>query len=457
MIEEWNSLGSSLQMLVKGFIYLFLCWGGALFIRKNLRGSNKIFWHVGIIGILLLSLLSFHPSLWHIAIPADQPTNVVAQGFADDALHQKTNIVNQAANQSNTPQANWNAASVLFAIWLSGASFLFLRWLMGVLKTRRLISCAQSASHQLQNVFSECNKRLGIRRDVRLVLSKHCSTPFLYGFLRPAIVAPLGSEEWDIDTQQTVFLHELEHFRAHDTELLILSNFAKILHWPNPMVWFGVRAWRESTEYAVDQSVIQSGISATAYAEILVRFAAQSSPRQLSLGLTMAHNAHKIEQRVSRLLQKSNIKPIHQRMKIITTTILVTSSLLIGGLSCAQKELKVTLPETNNQKDVNVSVQEKIKLITIPEVEFKHTSLEKAIDFLRTEMRKHDTIAKDPKLKGANLMIKNGKHLGKRKITQLSLKNASPELILQFLCDITRTQYKVDESGIWISELEDDK
>ncbi len=347
MIEEWNSLNNALQMLVKGFIYLLLCCSIAVLIRKKSSQSNKRIWHVGVIGILILSMMAVMPTLWDIklSVLSDKQATTLENSNStansdQTLLSLEKNISNDDAVYQVTQQSDkvqWNASAILLTLWLCGVILLFTRWLLSVRKIRKLISSGKNVPHQVQTTFLKCYQSLSLKRNVRLISSPTCSTPFLYGSLHPVIVIPENSENWNKETQKAVFLHELEHLRAHDTVLLILINFAKILHWPNPLIWFGAISWRESAEHVADQAVVRSDISATAYAEILVRFAAEQSPRQLSLGLTMAHNACKIKQRVEHLLHGKNTNLKHKQMKILPTNILLTFSLFIGGLSFTTK------------------------------------------------------------------------------------------------------------------------
>ena len=75
----------------------------------------------------------------------------------------------------------------------------------------------------------------------------------------------------DYETNRPYILtHEQEHIRlAHTYDLLLLQGM-KILQWFNPFIWFLSRDLKAVHEYEADQAVINQGIDAKSYQQLLV-------------------------------------------------------------------------------------------------------------------------------------------------------------------------------------------
>jgi len=70
--------------------------------------------------------------------------------------------------------------------------------------------------------------------------------------------------------RQYILTHEQEHIRLGHTYDLLLLQFVKTLQWFNPFVWFLSRDLKTVHEYEADQAVINQGIDAKSYQQLLV-------------------------------------------------------------------------------------------------------------------------------------------------------------------------------------------
>ena len=71
-------------------------------------------------------------------------------------------------------------------------------------------------------------------------------------------------------SRQYILTHEQEHIRlAHTYDLLLLQGM-KTLQWFNPFIWFLSRDLKAVHEYEADQAVINQGIDAKSYQQLLV-------------------------------------------------------------------------------------------------------------------------------------------------------------------------------------------
>lgn len=457
MIELWNSLGSSLQMLVKGFIFLVFCRLIALCVKRFYPVSHYQVSKMGITGVLLLSALNFLPALWKYEVASVSQEQIIFQSVETVLTNSVPNSSAQTSNSillRSDPQSN--IVKVMSLIWLAGVLFFLIRWFFAWRQIRSIFSRGKVVSSALEKVFSQCREQFNISQDVTLLASSQCQTPFIFGILKTRIVLPLECEEWDHETQKTIFLHELAHLRGRDTQFLILTNIVKILHWPNPLIWLSVHTWKESAEYQADDLVIQSGTAAIQYAETLCLFASNKAPRHLPLGLTMAVHPTKMEQRIERLFLK-NTKPASPIMKIMITTTLVVSTFLVGGLSCTSEERNIPRDESQSNEAQVDPLTEKLNSIIIPTIKLENVYLEEAIDYLRLRSVELDKTTDVPEKKGINFVIKNvsGDEPSpeEKTIQSLYLTNVPISVALQYICDSVKYQYSVEEFAVVIHRV----
>lgn len=71
-------------------------------------------------------------------------------------------------------------------------------------------------------------------------------------------------------SRQYILTHEQEHIRLGHTYDLLLLQCVKTLQWFNPFIWFLNRDLKAVHEYEADQAVINQGIDAKSYQQLLV-------------------------------------------------------------------------------------------------------------------------------------------------------------------------------------------
>ncbi len=128
------------------------------------------------------------------------------------------------------------------------------------------------------------------------------------------------------EQRRTILLHEFTHVQRRDALYLLLTMFGKALHWPNPLVWTASHQLRQDEERATDDRVLEHGISATAYSELLLSFSAQG--RVPAGAISMAQTSM-LEKLISAILcPKTNRTKPNQTMK--TTMIVGFLSVVIA-------------------------------------------------------------------------------------------------------------------------------
>ncbi len=125
-------------------------------------------------------------------------------------------------------------------------------------------------------------------------------------------------------------------------------------------------------------------------------------------------------------------------------------------------------------------IMEKLRSIIIPVIDFEDTSVEEAVDFLRTRSRELDTTTTNPADKGINFVVRKPQPAaaaaaadaagleaaagglgltpdpGALRIRELRLTNVPVATALKYICDSTRLKYKVDDFAVTLVPATED-
>jgi beta-lactamase regulating signal transducer with metallopeptidase domain len=141
-------------------------------------------------------------------------------------------------------------------IWLSGlaAALAILAWRW--VQVRRLAAHTRPATDErLLAIYASIPAQW--RRKVELRMTEAVNVPTLAGVIRPQIWMPRGWPARLSDPElRSILLHELGHMRRHDLAVQWLFEFARCVHWFNPLVWLAARAARLDREMACDAWVL---------------------------------------------------------------------------------------------------------------------------------------------------------------------------------------------------------
>ena len=95
--------------------------------------------------------------------------------------------------------------------------------------------------------------------------------------LKPSVRSPFSIFRWIVMSvddyeqhRQSILTHEQEHIRLGHTYDLLLLEAMRIFQWFNPFVWFLSHDLRAIHEYEADEAVINQGIDAKQYQQLLV-------------------------------------------------------------------------------------------------------------------------------------------------------------------------------------------
>jgi len=157
-------------------------------------------------------------------------------------------------------------SEILGMVWLTGAASLggLLFWQYAQFK-RRLTAARWVNDTRVLESLEHAKQAVGLRRAPDLLETDCVDSPALFGFLRIQLLLPKGLASSLTTRELThVFLHEASHLKRGDMMLNWAVTVFQVIHWFNPVLWFGFSRMRADREVACDamalsRSDVESG------------------------------------------------------------------------------------------------------------------------------------------------------------------------------------------------------
>ncbi|MGA3179276.1 MAG: M56 family metallopeptidase [Verrucomicrobiota bacterium] len=189
------------------------------------------------------------------------PRGAAAETEARPAIVEISEMKPAPAPAAKAPAAgaSWfdreKAPRVWAALWAAGVLF-FTGRIFGqnMLFLRRLGAPRPVADPATLALLGSCKGQMGVKAEIRLSESSLVKSPALYGLFRKTLLLPAGmTQQFSAGELRHIFLHELAHVKRRDMGVLWLVTVCKILHWFNPVLWFGFRRMAADRELACDE------------------------------------------------------------------------------------------------------------------------------------------------------------------------------------------------------------
>jgi bla regulator protein blaR1 len=355
----------------------------------------------------------------------------------------------------------WNPFAIA---WLAGAFGVMAAGLIGYHRNlRRIQLCATQPDRNLQAAIDDAAREIRLKRVPQAMVSPSVASPAVTGFARPLLLLPdRFPEGFTAAETRLILLHEFSHVKRLDLPLNWLICVLQALHWFNPLLWFAFARMRADREAACDARVLS--IDATdhraEYGGALLKLQSVTPSRTLSLGFVgIFERGSEIKARIRGI---SAHRPGHFVWQAAGGMILTL--LMVFGVTKGQQTVQSpagtesalandpALPINNAAKK---AILEKLNSIIIPRIDFKDTTIEEAVDFLRQRAVELDATEPDPAKKGINLVIvpppqatAEGPVPVPPRIGELKLRNVPLGRVLQYICEITRLRYTVDDTAV---------
>jgi beta-lactamase regulating signal transducer with metallopeptidase domain len=224
----------------------------------------------------------------------------------------------------------------LGALWLLGVLLLAGRIVCDHQRLWRIVRHERMLTEKpVLELIEDCRERLGVSTMVCVVASNAVQSPALFGFVRPRLLLPAGLIRSFTRRQlRHVFLHELAHLRRHDIAVNWIVALCQILHWFNPLVWFGFHLMRADREIACDQVALSHLEPAQSrhYGLTIIRLLEHHAhDRKLAALASISQDPSQLKKRIRTIAQ---FKFYAEKMQL--GPILIMALLAIIGLTNAQ-------------------------------------------------------------------------------------------------------------------------
>ena len=473
-------------LLIKSVAFLALAFSLWPIARRQSAAFQSVFWRSAMLGLAVLGAFSLWVPLLNFELPAVAPAapagaaTVLADGgwreLGSPAPRTETIATPMAATPS-TAGAPASGQPWILYLWFGGCLLLVSLWLHSRWRLSRL-SSGDAIPASWQRRLETCQEAIGLGRRTRLCFARDIRMPCAWGVLRPTVLLPTCATRWTAERQHMVLMHELAHLKRRDPLHDLIARACVMLFWMNPLVWLAFRQLRLSAERATDDEVIAGGCSPQPYARLLLQFAKESlgkRPPELATAAPMAQGST-VGLRIEKLLDASQCRVAPRRLQIATLMCaLLALAAACGGVQSSRAQAEAAPPdkdtaEADQEAKVRAEllaevdrrwnweegegverIQNKLRTIIVPNIEFDGASLTDAIKFLRHASVQHDKLEKDKPKRGVNFVIQQGVAAADDPPTlSLKLTNVPLEDAIRFTTELAGYQYKIGENAVII-------
>ena len=227
-----------------------------------------------------------------------------------------------------------SSSRLIILIYLLGLSFFSIRFFIRIAQVVLLIR----------------KNEVQIHNNVKFILLDQDFSPF--SFLNYVFINPGHREE---SGYEKIVAHEIEHIRQGHSFDVLLLEILTILQWFNPFMWMLKRVIRENHEFLADRAVLDSGVNAGHYKQLLLNQA-------VGFQVEMANNFNTslIKKRIKMISKIKSSKLANLKYVLGALSLLA----LLVVFACEQKET-VDMESATEQDvtTVKLSIEgERIKL-----------------------------------------------------------------------------------------------
>lgn len=297
-----------LMMTASGSTMTACCW----ILRRLLRGKISANYYYLLAKAAILYYLIPLPFLkrWYgeairIIVPERQMA-MVKMEIAQIPLTRTKYIVR---TDGKTYVNNYMELQIILVfLWLAVACLLMLRELRKYIRTARLVAgyVDTTMTEEHEAFLAGLKEQYGTKRRVLLYQGESGRPSITFGVLRPVILCgrEIGSRESEL-----VVRHEMVHIRRLDAVWKILIQFAKFLHWCNPMMWLLCDEFDRVCEISCDETAVWelTEEERTRYGLLLIEEAQEAEELKrfpLKWKAGFGSNMRRVKERVDNLMRK---------------------------------------------------------------------------------------------------------------------------------------------------------
>ena len=307
--------------------------------RNNLSSRMQYNLWLLLLGLLAVPFIPFRlvsfPQIfsWLSSVRNSSASHadVGANNVMDTGLSGTTNWMNDFALSVNkdTPSVT---GYILLGIWIVGMLAMMILVIKSSLRLRTIKKSALPLQNsEVRRLYNKCLNEMKITRNIPVYSTAFLKSPIIVGFLKPCIYLPIHLiSDYHESDMRYMLLHELQHYRHKDAIANYLMNFAGVLYWFNPVVWFALREMRNDREVACDTSVLKmlDENDYENYGNTLINFVEKVSISPFPFAASLSGNMKQMKRRIINIASYEK-PPFIKRLKGLTAFML-TAVLLLG-------------------------------------------------------------------------------------------------------------------------------
>ena len=301
-VNQWSQAWTGLMWAVlwQSTLLIGLVALIAMLLRRSSPGVRYWLWQIVAIKLLLMPFWTAViplPSWVGGVLPSNPAATEAPEHVADgpmDVTGVPLSPLPDMPQRSALPapeSPGWKLADVTWQSWLLAGWLLIVLWqvvrlLWQRLRLGRLLRRSAPADPELAAMVRDLAAELGLRaKPVAALVDADCPM-FVCGLRRPVLALPAGlAASLNRDRLRQALFHELAHVKRLDLLWAWTIEFARIVYFFHPLVyWVGYRL-RLERELACDQlAMALSGGSPAEYADTLIEVVSHT-PQAVSAGL----------------------------------------------------------------------------------------------------------------------------------------------------------------------------
>ncbi len=260
--------------------------------------------------------------------------------FRNEAFGTSGESIQGSLEYASTPFAfDWPA--VLVAVWILGV--LICGSLQIFRLTRFLFKVRKSPAAENSNaaaLLESVSRKIGLRKQVRLLVTEMMVSPAVIGLIRPTILLPATIAAQSEKELEPLIAHELIHVRRGDLWWALLQMIVGSLFWFHPLIRMAVTAVTRESELSCDEETIASlGCNPTDYAYSLLKILEQRQTLEVAPAVPGVKPVELTTTRLERVMKLGHGS--HKRTPWWTWIVLMLCSAIVlpgAGLLDAQEQ-----------------------------------------------------------------------------------------------------------------------
>jgi beta-lactamase regulating signal transducer with metallopeptidase domain len=322
-----NVLESTLSaLLLKATLILVAVVFAHFALRRASAATRHLCLAMAMFGVVFLPVLSLSLPVWQLevlpqgsaALPGDASGSPIPFEEELDESGSSTPLALSSFRDSRVEGPATDGrfqpglTEWLIVTWALGAALVLARLSAGLLRMRWIARNGVRVTDQdALRLLDECVNTLQLQVRPLLIASEHAGIPLAWGWLRPALIIPLGFGHWTPNRMRAVLLHELGHLKRNDWPVLVLGRIVAAFYWFHPLAWFVERCAKHECERACDDIVVTYGTKPSDYASHLLSIArgVSETPASVRAALAVVRRSQlnsRLQSILDPLLQRNN-------------------------------------------------------------------------------------------------------------------------------------------------------